>query len=140
TKAWTSRPCERDWRVFFFKRLELKDLIRMKVPALNSRRHTTLLMLLFAALILSGCQLPRSGPMLREMTDAHDAQDIIVMPASRELTQQSRVPETADFPQRYRDLTDAGFDSLVPGDGINVKIWERGGLGVFAADPTGVSD
>jgi len=112
----------------------------MKVPALNSRRHTTLLMLLFAALILSGCQLPRSGPMLREMTGAHDAQDIIVMPASRELAQQSRVPETADFPQRYRDLTDAGFDSLVPGDGINVKIWERGGLGVFAADPTGVSD
>src|SRR5690606_22930768 len=66
--------------------------------------------------------------------------DVIVMPASRELAQQSRVPEVADFPVRYRDLTQAGFDSLAPGDGINIKVWERGGLGVFAADPSGVSD
>ena len=29
---------------------------------------------------------------------------------------------------------------MAPGDGINVKVWERGGLGVFAADPSGVSD
>ena len=112
----------------------------MKVSALNSRRHKVAFMLLLAALTLSGCQLPRSGPMLREMTGAHDDQDVIVMPVSRELAQQSRVPEVADFPERYRSLTEAGFDSLVPGDGINVKIWERGGLGVFAADPSGVSD
>lgn len=78
--------------------------------------------------------------MLSEMTGAHDDKDVIVMPASRELARASRVPEVADFPVRYRDLTQAGFDSLVPGDGINVKVWERGGLGVFAADPSGVSD
>src|SRR5690606_27271793 len=59
---------------------------------------------------------------------------------SRELAMASRVPEVADFPTRYRDLTQAGFDRLVPGDGINVKVWERDGLGVFAADPSGVSD
>ena len=112
----------------------------MKVPALSSRRHTTLVMMLLAALVVSGCQLPRSGPMLREMTGAHDDQDVIVMPVTRELAHQSRVPEVTDFPERYRDLTHAGFDSLVPGDGINVKVWERGGLGVFAADPSGVSD
>ena len=57
------------------------------------------------------------------------------MPVSRELARASRVAEVADFPVRYRDLTQAGFDRLVPGDGINVKVWERGGLGVFAADP-----
>ncbi len=108
--------------------------------ALNLRRHTRLVLLLLAAVTLSACQLPRSGPMLREMTGAHDAKDVIVMPVSRELAEQSRVPEVTDFPERYRDLTDAGFDSLVPGDGINVKVWERGGLGVFAADPSGVSD
>lgn len=62
------------------------------------------------------------------------------MPVSRELARASRVAEVADFPVRYRDLTQAGFDRLVPGDGINVKVWERGGLGVFAADPSGVSD
>lgn len=112
----------------------------MKVPTLNSGRHTTWVMLLLAALALTGCQLPRSGPMLSEMTGAHDDKDVIVMPATRELAQQSRVPEVADFPERYRDLTEAGFDSLVPGDGINVKVWERGGLGVFGADPSGASD
>ncbi|MBB5216013.1 polysaccharide export outer membrane protein [Parapusillimonas granuli] len=112
----------------------------MNVPGLNPRRHTTLAMVLLAALVLSGCQLPRSGPMLREMTAAHDDKDVIVMPVTRELAEQSRVPEVADFPQRYRDLTQAGFDRLLPGDGINVKVWERGGLGVFAADPSGASD
>lgn len=112
----------------------------MKVPALNARRHTSLVMLLLASLALTGCQLPRSGPMLSEMTGAHDDKDVIVMPVSRELAQQSRVPKVANFPARYRDLTQAGFDSLVPGDGINIKVWERGGLGVFAVDPSGVSD
>ncbi|WP_323029952.1 polysaccharide biosynthesis/export family protein [Castellaniella sp.] len=114
--------------------------MRMKVPTLNARRHTTLAMLLLAALVLTGCQLPRSGPMLSEMTGAHDDKDVIVMPVSRELAQQSRDPEVANFPTRYRDLTQAKFDRLVPGDGINIKVWERGGLGVFAADPSGVSD
>jgi len=112
--------------------------MHMNVPAIGSRR--TILVMLLAALALTGCQLPRSGPMLSEMTGAHDDKDVIVMPVSRELAQQSRVPETVDFPVRYRDLTQAGFDSLAPGDGINVKVWERGGLGVFAADPSGVSD
>ena len=112
----------------------------MKVPALSAGRHTTRAMLLIAVLALAGCQLPRSGPMLREMTGAHDDKDVIVMPVSREIAQQSRVPEVADFPARYRDLTEAGFDRLVPGDGINIRVWERGGLGVFAADPSGVSD
>src|SRR5690606_31166602 len=100
----------------------------------------TRVMLLIAVLTLTGCQLPRSGPMLREMAAAHDDKDVIVMPVSRESAQQSRVPEVADFPQHYRDLTEAGFDRLVPGDGINIKVWERGGLGVFATDPSGVSD
>ncbi|MGB6243193.1 MAG: polysaccharide biosynthesis/export family protein [Castellaniella sp.] len=111
----------------------------MKAPALNVRRPATLLMLL-TVLTLTGCQLPRSGPMLSEMTGAHDNKDVIVMPVSRELAQQSHVPEVANFPARYRDLTQAGFDRLVPGDGINIKVWERGGLGVFAVDPSGASD
>ncbi len=112
----------------------------MKVLAPNVRRHTILPLLLLAALTLSGCQLPRSGPMLSEMTGAHNDKDVIVMPVSRELAQQSRVPDVADFLARYRDLTQAGFDRLAPGDGINIKVWERGGLGVFATDPSGVSD
>ena len=114
--------------------------MQINVPAPSLRRNAAIAMMVLAALSLTGCQLPRSGPMLSEMTGAHDDKDVIVMPASRELVQESRVPDVADFPVRYRDLTEAGFDRLVPGDGINVKVWERGGLGVFAADPSGVSD
>jgi len=110
------------------------------VPASGPRRHAALTMVLLAAISLTGCQLPRSGPMLSEMTGANDDKDILVMPVSRELVQASKVPDVADFPAYYRDLTQAGFDRLVPGDGINVKVWERDGLGVFAVDPSGVSD
>ena len=111
----------------------------MTVPAAGPRRIAAPALLLITVLTLSGCQLPRSGPMLSEMTGAHE-KDVIVMPVSRELARASQVADVADFPVRYRDLTQAGFDRLVPGDGINVKVWERGGLGVFAADPSGVSD
>jgi len=114
--------------------------MHMNVPAFGLRRNAAFALLVLAALSLTGCQLPRSGPMLSEMTGAHDDKDVVVMPASRELERASQVPEVSDFPVTYRDLTQAGFDRLVPGDGINVKVWERGGLGVFAADPSGVSD
>jgi polysaccharide export outer membrane protein len=97
-------------------------------------------MALLAALSLTGCQLPRSGPMLSEMTSAHDDKDVVIMPVSPELARASNVPAVADFPLRYRDLSQAGFDRLVPGDGINVTVWERDGLGVFGADPAGISD
>lgn len=112
----------------------------MNVPAAGPRRIAAPALLLITVLTLSGCQLPRSGPMLSEVTGAHDAKDVVVMQASRELARASRVAEVSDFPVRYRDLTQAGFDRLVPGDGVNVKVWERGGLGVFTADPSGVSD
>ncbi|MFF7398267.1 polysaccharide biosynthesis/export family protein [Achromobacter sp. NPDC008082] len=114
--------------------------MQMNVPAAGPHRKAALVLVLLSALTLTGCQLPRSGPMLSEMTGAHDDKDVVVMPASRELARASQVPEVSDFPVTYRDLTQAGFDRLVPGDGINVKVWERGGLGVFAADPSGVSD
>lgn len=114
--------------------------MQKNAPALGLPRRAALFMALSATLLIAGCQLPRSGPMLSEMTSAHDAKDVVVMPVSLELARESKVPEVADFPARYRDESYAGFDRLVPGDGINVRVWERDGLGVFAADPAGVSD
>lgn len=114
--------------------------MQMNLAATGPLRKAGLFTVLVAVLSLSGCQLPRSGPMLSEMTGANDAKDVVVLPVSRELAQASRVPEVADFPVHYRDLTQAGFDRLVPGDGINVRVWERDGLGVFAADSSGISD
>jgi polysaccharide export outer membrane protein len=113
---------------------------KKNVPAAGPRRTAATLMVLFAALALTGCQLPRSGPMLGEMMSGNDDKDVVVTLASPELARKSNVPAVEDFPTRYRDLTQAGFDVLVPGDGINVTVWERDGLGVFAANPSGVSD
>lgn len=120
--------------------LENMAFMQKNVPASGLRGKAAPVMVLLAALALTGCQLPRSGPMLSEMVSGNEDKDVLVMPVSRELVQASREPEVQNFPAHYRDLTQAGFDRLVPGDGINVKVWERDGLGVFAADPSGVSD
>ncbi|OZI63532.1 polysaccharide biosynthesis/export family protein [Bordetella genomosp. 11] len=114
--------------------------MQKKIPASGLRGKAALGMALLAAVLLSGCQLPRSGPMLSEMTSANDDKDVVVMPVSPELALASNVPDVMDFPARYRDARDAGFDVLVPGDGINVTVWERDGLGVFAANAAGISD
>ncbi|AOB33867.1 hypothetical protein AKI39_19205 [Bordetella sp. H567] len=114
--------------------------MQMNIPVSGLRRKSALLMMLLATLSLAGCQLPRSGPMLSEMTSANDDKDVVVVPVSPQLARASNVSPIADFPARYRDETQAGFDRLVPGDGINVTVWERDGLGVFGANPAGMSD
>jgi polysaccharide export outer membrane protein len=109
-------------------------------PALAPRRMAAPLMALLAAIVLAGCALPRSGPMLSEMKSANDDKEIVLMPATIDLARASKEPLHADFPAPYRRAGDAGFDRLVPGDGINVTVWERDGLGVFGANQAGVSD
>ena len=125
---------------YFSVILEVLFFMQRNVLAWGLRRKAARTMLLLATVSLAGCQLPRSGPMLREMTSANDAKDVVILPASPELARASNVPAVADFPTHYRELSHADFDRLVPGDGINVRVWERDGLGVFAANPEGVSD
>lgn len=120
--------------------LEVLSFMQRNVLAWGLPRRAVRAMLLLATMSLAGCQLPRSGPMLSEMTSAHDAKDVVIVPASPELARASNVPAVADFPAHYRELNHADFDRLVPGDGINVRVWERDGLGVFAANPEGISD
>lgn len=116
------------------------EAIHKNPPALGLQRKAALLMAVLATLVVTGCQLPRTGPMLHEMTSANDDKDVVVVTVTPEHVRASRMPAVEDFPQHYRDLTQAGFDRLVPGDGINVTVWERDGLGVFAADATGASN
>ena len=120
--------------------LEKMDSMQKNVTAFGQQRKAALLLAVLATLTVTGCTLPRSGPMMGDLTGAHDDKDVVLMPVSPELVRASRMPAVENFPAHYRDLTQAGFDRLVPGDGINVKVWERDGLGVFAADATGVSD
>lgn len=120
--------------------LETMDAMQKNAPVFAPQRKAALLMAVLVPLFVAGCQLPRTGPMLYEMTAANDARDVVVVEVTPEHVRASRMPAVEDFPQHYRDLTHAGFDRLVPGDGINVTVWERDGLGVFAADATGASN
>lgn len=120
--------------------LETMDAMQKNAPAFGLQRKVALLMAVLVPLFVAGCQLPRTGPMLYEMTSANDARDVVVVAVTPEHVRASRMPAVEDFPKHYRDLTHAGFDRLVPGDGINVTVWERDGLGVFAADATGASN
>ncbi|WP_230846618.1 hypothetical protein [Achromobacter xylosoxidans] len=67
----------------------------MNVPAAGPRRLAAPALLLITVLTLSGCQLPRSGPMLSEVTGAHDAKDVVVMQASRA---RAGLPRSRIFP------------------------------------------
>jgi polysaccharide export outer membrane protein len=121
--------------------LETMTSMEKNVPALGLRGKAALAgVVLFAGLALTGCTLPRSGPMLSELQSANENKDIVIMPVTRELAQASNEAIHADFPARYRDASQVEFDRLVPGDGIDVTVWERDGLGVFAANAAGVSD
>jgi|GEM_PF-364326 len=116
------------------------NAIKNNAAAHGLRHKAALLLAVLATLTLAGCQLPRTGPMLHEMGSANSDKDVVVRLATPELVRASRMPEVENFPAQYRDLTQAGFDRLVPGDGINVTVWERGGMGVFAVNEAGISD
>ena len=98
------------------------------------------ILMLLATLSLAGCALPRSGPMLSEVKSAGEDNDVILKPVTRDLVQASREAVHADFPPHLRQVSDADFDRLVPGDAIKVMVWERDGLGMFAPGPAGASD
>lgn len=104
------------------------------------RGVAALVLVLLAGFLVTGCTLPRSGPMLSDVEKASENEEVVIVPVTRELTRASMEPAHADFPARYRSVSPADFDRLVPGDGVNVVIWERDGLGVFAADATGATD
>lgn len=112
--------------------------MEMNVLALRGRR--ALVMALFAGLSLTGCTLPRNGPMLSDMKSADSNGDVSLVSVTRDIVLASEEPLHTDFPAVYRDVSQTDFDRLVPGDSINVTVWERDGLGVFAANPSGASD
>lgn len=120
--------------------LETMAPMQKNVPPPGLRGKAALVMVLLAGLSLTGCTLPRGGPMLSELQSANDDKTVVIMPVTRELALASNQSAYANFPARYREATLAEFDRLVPGDGVNVQIWERDGLGVFAANAAGVSD
>ncbi|WON78273.1 polysaccharide biosynthesis/export family protein [Serratia sp. UGAL515B_01] len=104
------------------------------------RRAETGLLVLLVCMVLQGCGLPRSGPMLSEVEKSHGRGDIVLMPVTKQLAAASREAEHASFPQRFLVAQETDVTRLAPGDGVNISLWERDGLQLFASDANGMTN
>jgi len=93
-----------------------------------------------AVLLLQGCELPRSGPMLADVASAQKDSRIDLWPVTPDLTAATREPTTASFPAAFLAAQPVDYEKIAPGDSIDIVIWERDGLQMFPPGPTGASD
>jgi polysaccharide export outer membrane protein len=91
-------------------------------------------------LVLQACALPRSGPLLQDVNAANRQVRIFLSPVTPELAAGSRGPSTATFPSALLEAQPVDYETFAPGDGIDVVVWERDGLQMFAPGPTGSAD
>lgn len=91
-------------------------------------------------LVLSGCGLPRSGPMLGEMQDADQQGAVDLVDATPALARASQVSRKAGFPAEFLSARPVDYDRLKPGDSVHIVIWEHDGLEVFPAGQNGMTD
>ncbi|SAK87636.1 polysaccharide export protein [Caballeronia pedi] len=106
----------------------------------SSTRAAALLLAVSGALALQGCGLPRSGPLRSEVDAARDNSSIVLVPVTEELARASRGPGRASFPAEFLGAAPFEYERLAPGDGVQVTLWEHGGLGLFAAGDQGSSN
>lgn len=98
------------------------------------------LLILLVCMILQGCGLPRSGPMLTEVKASHGRGDIVLMPVTQQLAAASREADQSSFPQKFLVAPETDLTRLAPGDGVSISLWERDGLQLFVADANGMTD
>lgn len=91
-------------------------------------------------LALQSCTLPRSGPMLKEVIESSERNDILLVPVTTEIALANRQAKRASFPVVFTMTPEVDYEVLAAGDGVVVRIWEKDGLGVFPVGPNGFSD
>ncbi|KND57105.1 Capsule polysaccharide export protein [Candidatus Burkholderia verschuerenii] len=62
------------------------------------------------------------------------------MPVTPQIASANRQSEQASFSAAFLNAAPIDFDRFAQGDGVNVIVWERDGLGVFPAGENGASD
>jgi polysaccharide export outer membrane protein len=95
---------------------------------------------LLTAAFLQGCQLPSNAPSLSEVHASSAAARIELTEATPELVSLNREPSTASFPSEWIAAAPVDYELIAPGDGVDISLWERDGLQMFAAGPGGFSD
>jgi polysaccharide biosynthesis/export protein len=95
---------------------------------------------LMGAVTLQGCALPRSGPLQSEVNASGASDNIRLVAMTPAIAGAGRGADRASFPAALRNAPPLDADRFAVGDGVEVVIWERGGLGVFPAGQNGASD
>jgi polysaccharide export outer membrane protein len=90
--------------------------------------------------LIEGCALPQSAPLMKQVQEADKQSRIVLTPVTPEVAAASLQPATASFPAAYLQAKPVDYTTFTPGDGIDVVVWERDGLGVYPATSNGASD
>ncbi|QBQ99418.1 hypothetical protein E1956_19735 [Paraburkholderia pallida] len=90
--------------------------------------------------VLQGCVVPRSGPLLSEVQASRDRNDIELISVTPALALASRVAGSASFPADFLQAQPIDDEKLAPGDGVDISLWGRDGVGVFANGTGGMTD
>jgi len=96
--------------------------------------------LFLAAPLLQGCELPRSGPLMADVTQAQQQSRITLTDVTPALAAATHEPATASFPADFLQARPVDYERFAPGDGIDIVVWERDGLLVFPPNANGASD
>jgi polysaccharide export outer membrane protein len=110
------------------------DLWRVSWQAIS---HLTVALLVVA---LSGCVIPRTGPMSRDFDRSSDDSNVTLVSVSGELFSSAQVAICDSYPPEFLSATAMDYEKLGPGDGVHVTIWERDGLGLFDTAAGGPTD
>jgi len=94
-----------------------------------------------AALMLSGCALPRSGPSRNEIFagSVQQAGDAFVVQVNDRVTRATSVVPELGFPERLQRAGQVAADMIRPGDVLSFTIYENVDAGLLSAAGTNAS-
>jgi polysaccharide export outer membrane protein len=86
------------------------------------------------AVAMAGCTLPRSGPTAGEIKSASKspAGDMHIVTVTPGIAAAARSSETLAFSQEFVTAAPVSSDTIRPGDGLSVTVWENVDAGLLA--------
>lgn len=110
------------------------------VPVFESRFAAILAMVFCLCCCLQGCVVPRSGPLLREVSAASDRNDIELVSVTPAIAAATHEPEYASYPDTFLTAMPVDPEKLAAGDGVDVTLWGQDSVGLFPPAPGGMTD
>jgi len=90
--------------------------------------------------VLQGCVVPRSGPLLSEVTAARERGDIELVAVTADIVAATREPDRASFPPAFLAAPPVDHETLAAGDGVGVTLWGHDNVGLIPPAPAGATD